>query len=261
MAKNRKKKKKAKKKAQAVLAVKKKNLQPVAAAKSVAAAKQKKITKLKTAIKEKRNEIFESENKKWAIVMICGAAFFALLIQSWLEAEFNPEKIKTSFGLVRTSAIEAFKITNNFDITNLNGSDGAYAAPGETDKQVFAFELSSDNKTVLFKNLILTKEGSALSEKILRLKLFEGENAISEADRKNDAFTFKKFTSVLQPYTKKTYTVKADFADDTEPGTRLKFSLLNAYGIGLFVDENPFYALDTFPFEGPYTTLVGWRKK
>jgi len=226
--------------------------------------KQKKINRLKTAIKEKRTRIkekFESENKKWAIIMICGAAVFALLIQSWLEAGFNPDAIKNSFGFVKTSAMEALKVNNNFDITNTNFESSVYAAPGETDKEIFSFEIGAGSKTVLFKELKLTKSGSTPSSRIVRLKLIEAENVICEAQKRDDDFTFKKFTSVLQPGTNKKYIVKADFANDTESGTRLKFSLDDPYDIGLFIDDSAYFALDTFPFEGPYTTIVGWRKK
>jgi len=250
--------------AQPVLAEQKKDKSP----------KLKRIAKIKTAIKEKkaaikgkikekRAQIFESSSKMWKIFAILGTALVSLIIQYYVSNIFDPDMLKTNAAQTKTSAQEAYKINKSFDIINTESTNpGYYLATGETDKDIYSFAVKSkDNGPVVLEELVLTETGSIPQGFITNIRLFEGENAISKAEIKKDKFVFKKITSIIQPGVEKKYVVKADVAKEGSSGIRFKLSLLNPTDIIVTVNDDPVYALDTFPFDGAYATIVGWRKK
>jgi len=237
------------------------------------APKVKRIAKLKTVIKAKkeviagkikakRTQIFESSDKIWGIITIFASALLALIIQYYVFNTFNPDLIQANIGQIKSQAQEAYMLTKYFDVIDAEKTNpGYYMGFGETNKDIFSFELKAEEKTALLKELILTKTGNLSENYLTNIRLYEGENAIAQAEINNDKFIFKKFTSVLQPGTTKKYIVKTDIAGDGISGTRFRLSLVNPTDITVVIDEDPVYSLDTYPFDGGYITIVGWRKK
>lgn len=210
---------------------------------------------------EQKGHIIAFDRKGWSIAVILIATFGALGIQSAIESKMNPETARASVSTLKSAAREAYKISSDYNIVETEIKNrGHYIAPGDTDTDVFSFGIQTNENTVVLKELKIKKLGETNDDDLIRAKLYEGENVISEAKIQRGELNFKKFVSVLQPGTYKEYILKLDLKQETKPGVRFKFEITNPYDIGLYVEEEPVYSLDTYPIEGAYVTVVGWKK-
>ncbi len=213
---------------------------------------------IKEIWKEQKRHIFAFDRKGWSVAVILTAAFGALGIQSIIDSKINPQTVKASISTLKSAAREAYKISSDFDIIEIEaGKRGHYIAPGEIDAGAFSFGVRADKKTVVLKEIRITKIGKINDEDFAKVKLYEGDNVIAEAKIQGEKFHFNRFISVLQPNTYKEYFVKLDLKKETKPGVRFKLEISNPYDIGLYVDDKPVNSLDTYPIEGAYVTVVG----
>lgn len=219
---------------------------------------QKKIVK---EAKKFKNNAFGFHDKKWSVGVILTALVLAFFIQTILEGHFNPSIVQAKMLNLKSNAIEAFKITSDVDIIESEKlNDGHYIAPGDTNIDVFSFGIKSDENTIIFQELKLTKEGKINDDKLIRAQLYEGEDVITEAKIRKGKFYFKNFKSIIQPDTEKNYIIKLDISDETKPGARFKFLVDSPYDFLITKDHQAVHELDRYPLDGAYVTVVGYRK-
>lgn len=220
---------------------------------------KKKIT-LKMRLLEYKKQIFSFDHKGWNIAVLMIAAIGAIGIQSFMDTKMNPETAQANIAYSQTSASEAYKIFSTHDIIDTEKSNrGHFIAPGETDIIVYSFGIQSGSENILLKELRLNKIGNIDDKYFIKAVLYEGENAIATSRMQNGELYFRRFTSVLQPDTYKDYYVKLDLSEEAKVGARFKFEISNPYSFRLLINDQPVYALDTYPLDGAYVTIVGWR--
>lgn len=229
---------------------------------SIRREKREKVKKVVTKhAKKLKHNAFSFEDKRWSIGVILVALVLSFFLQSILDEHLNPNTVQARVLNLRSNAVEAFQITDDFDIIELEKLNaGHYIAPGDTDIDVFSFGIKSNEEILIFEEIKLFKEGNIFNDKLIRAKLYEGEDSITESKIQKGTFYFKNFKSIIQPQTEKVYTVKLDISDETKPGARFKFSILSPYDILITKENQAIYELDRYPIEGAYVTVVGYRK-
>lgn len=202
----------------------------------------------------------KNRSKRWSIVAFAITIFWAFVIQSVLDASLNSDTVQANILQDRSTAREAFKISNLYDVFKIESGNN-YVSIGERDKEVFAFAVRTFSETLTLSEVNLKISGNIDSEAIKKLQLFEGERVIASTyTMRNNAFAFKNFTSVLQPNSYKEYVIKMDVSDEAHSGTRFKFEISGPNDITIKKDGVPIHALDAYPLKGDYTTIVGWKK-
>lgn len=216
--------------------------------------------KIKKGLETHKKHILSFSHKGWSIIVFLFVVLAAFVIQSILEAKIDPDIVKANITQVKSSAREAFKINPAYDIIHTEKHNrGHYIASGDTEIDVFSFGIKTKENTIILKETKVSLIGDISDEHFLKAKLFEGENVIAESKIHDSTFYFKNFTSVLQEGTYKEYIVKLDISENIKAGSRFKFSILSPYDILLEVDDKPVYALDQYPVNGAFVTVIGWR--
>lgn len=234
---------------------------------------EKDLKKAKTATKRRKarkkatkqvsffkKHLFAFDTKSLSIVAFFIAIFGAFSIQALLSESNGTQNLQASIaGATRSSAMEAFEISQNYNITRINNGS-YYVHPGETDAQIFAFAIDNKNTGLVMKELRLSKVGELEDNDFITAKLYEGENVISEATIHENEFYFRGFSSSIQESTYKEYIIKVDMNTELNAGARFKFEIKSPYDIYLLQGEKSMRKLDHYPIEGNFVTTVGWRR-
>lgn len=183
-------------------------------------------------------------------------AVFAYFTQAYLDARFNPSVAQANVLGARGEVAEAFKINNAYDVFKIEG-ESYYAASGDTDVNAFAFGVDSNNQTAILKGLTLDIVGENV---IKGARLLELGEVVTEGKIKNNQISFSKFTSILQPGTSKVYKVQVDVEEEIKSGSRFKLQIVNPYSISIYLNNEIDYSLGSYPIDGAYVSVVGWRK-
>lgn len=203
---------------------------------------------------------FPFNDKRWGILVLGITIFFAFFIQSVLDAKFNPDTVQANMLTNHSSAREAYKISDLYNVINTE-KDNHYIAPGEEEVNVYSFAIQTFSEPLVLNELRLNLKGDLKNDDIEKVQLFENESVIAKTySLKDGKIDFKNFTSVLQANSYKEYIVKMDISDNATSGARFKFEISGPYDILIKKDDSPVYSLDTYPFSGSYVTVLGWRK-
>jgi hypothetical protein len=225
------------------------------------AAKRRKARKKATKqVSFFKKHLFAFDTKALSIVAFFIAIFGAFSIQALLSESNGTQNLQANIaGATRSSAMEAFEISQNYNIVKINNGS-YYVHPGETDAQIFAFAIDNKNTGLVMKELRLSKIGELEDNDFVTAKLYEGGNVISEATIHENEFYFREFSSSIQESTYKEYIVKVDMNAELNAGARFKFEIKSPYDIYLLQGEKSMRKLDHYPIEGNFVTTVGWRR-
>lgn len=200
------------------------------------------------------------QSKKWSIAIFSLTIFWAFFIQSVIDAQFNSETVQANILQDKSTAREAFKISNLYKVSNI-ATNNNYLAAGEKEKDVYSFAIRTFAENLVLSELKIRLIGDINPEDIKKLQLFESDNSIASTyTLVDDSFIFKNFTSVLQANSYKEYVIKIDLSDKVNSGSRFKLEISGPYDVMIKKDNIPVHELDTYPLSGSYTTVLGWRK-
>jgi len=207
-------------------------------------------------IKKHKKKIFSFNSKGWSVTVFLLMAVFAYFTQAYLDARFNPSVAQANMLGARGEVAEAFKINDAYNVFNVEG-ESYYAAPGDTDVNAFAFGIDANSKTAILKDLNLNIVGENV---VKSARLLEFGEVVAEGKIKDNQINFAKFTSILQPGTSKIYKVQVDVDEEIKSGSRFKLQIVNPYSISIYLDNEIDYSLGSYPIDGAYVSVVGWRK-